>query len=313
MEQQPEKIKRVERLNETPKEWRFFRERILDQFENKTDGLDIERVNEFIASQGLSSTDILFIDFKDVPRLSKILRPYGLADAFRQSTKGVRIPELNLAIVARNPVREQLNGRIYTEGVAVHESTHGSHKGSFVKYGCETYVPRLGFMLQKSHDDRAVPYSGTFLEEGFAEIMKGEYLEKHMSEKEKDRLLEVLGLPEKTPLSREVTVSFQSKSGEITETVMPIKYLYIESENSVVCSASSPAASALEIAWKKYPELRSAMMESRGDESKLKEIPKIFEKISPGLYSKLQKIFEADSYHFSLGSNIIVKKINDSK
>ncbi|MCK9352087.1 MAG: hypothetical protein WCT49_04170 [Candidatus Paceibacterota bacterium] len=311
MEQQPEKIKKVERLNEMPEEWQNLRARILEYFENKTDGLDIERVNEFVTSEGLSSTDILFIDFEDIRRLSEILRPYGLADQFSRSTSGVRIPELNLAIVARNPDKEQLNGQIYTEGVAVHESAHGSHKGSFVEYGCETYVPRLGFALQRSLDDRSVPYSGIFLEEGFAEIMKGEYLEKYMSGKEKDRLLEVLGLPEKTPLSREVTVSFQSKSGEVVETVMPIKYLYIKSENGVDCSASAPAASALEIAWKKYPELRTAMIESRGDESKLKEIPKIFERISPGLYSKLQKIFKADSYHFSLGSNIIAAKIKE--
>jgi len=264
MEQQPQKVEKVEVLKEMPEEWRILREKVLKNFESKTDGMDIERVKDFIKGQGLPVSDFLIVEREDIPKLQVLFME--LNSSLSADMEGRYIPELDLTFVRRDYNSEKNNGAIYTEGILVHELTHsvGCSK-EYIKKAENVFVPRIGFGFTKES-------FGLFLEEGFAELMRGEYVDKNLTREEKESI----------KMAQSKQVSDENGYG------MKDKYMFFE-DGKLEHSLLSVAGVGLEILCGAIPNLRQTFAEARGDLEKLREIPKLINGIKPGLYMEIQK------------------------
>jgi len=282
MEQPPQKIEKVERLKEMPKSWLALRERILDNFESKTDGLDIESVAEFMWSQGLPVTDSIFFYEEDIPQLNKTLEGFFSVEEYPSVVhRGMYLQELDLIFIERSRELENLNGPVVSEGAFVHELAHaGNGYEEYAKRKAGIMRSRGGFGVLRS-DQEDFPW-GWFLEEGFAEMIRGEYMEKNRQPKELKKLCEVM---------KEYGISVRSgmTAGFSPDYEIAVKYAYLDSTGDIGHAEGSIAAMSLEMLCEKEPKLRQTLIEARSDVLKLKEIPKLINAIKPGLYVKIQK------------------------
>jgi hypothetical protein len=306
MEQQPNtnKIEKWEITDETTEACQKMRENLLNNFENKIDGLDIERVAEFMWLNNLPIIDFIAYDEEDIPVLNELLK--GLISV-KMEDEGMYVSPIDLIFIKRQRVRCHLNGSVYDEATLVHEFGHGASEHAHFARKIPTKrikQTRDGFriynILNKKGDD--VPW-GNFLEEGFAELLSGEYREENtsseISQKIKNRqdnwIRENDGWQYDTPLKYLSYYSIDEKG------VMGISY-----------AIPSIAAVGLEMLFKKNPELRQTLIQARSNVEKLREIPKLINAIKPGLYAEIQKCGYSEE-EFSRVQNIIKEAIENSK
>ena len=291
MEQLPQKIPKAERLAEMPEEWRVLREKILNNFESKTDGLNIERVKDFMKERNLPVTDFVFFEEKDIPALKEIFANVRGADSFFVGNRGRYISEINLLFVRREEENEKVNGTIFTEGLLVHELVHStSQYVQYIKKDDEIFVPRAGFGFKYQQLDGV--FFGGLLEEGFADLLRGDYIEQNITNENREKI------------AKERPNTFDDYGFDVAD-----KYMYF-TKNSVGMVSTSIAATALEMLCKKEPKLKEVLIEARSDIKKLREIPKLINAIKPGLYLDIQKC-EYSVEDFTRVQNIIKEAINN--
>jgi hypothetical protein len=273
----------MDRFTEMPSHVKNMRERFLQEFpkEKHTD-LNLLRIEKFISEQGLTAKPYVIFEKEDIPRIQEIEGGTNLLRSFykKESVKGIYNPEAGLVFIIRDRELEQANGIIYTEGVLVHELAHGSSASQdyLVHKEGGIYSPRVGFGLPQNEK----PW-GWFLEEAWAESQKGEYIEKFASEEDRKKLEDKLNYGE---LNYSDTVAMQYEKGKYIP--LPLKYLYIDSNGQPHYGDSALAGFALDILYKKHPELKKLMIEARESTEGLKQLARKLNSISPNLYKEIQ-------------------------
>ena len=278
-------LEKVEVFNGMPEPWRELRERVL-LLENKTDGLNIERVKDFFAERNLPMKDFLVFDEEDLPRIKEILGASGLLrNIFDKDERATYLAEIDLVLVRRNR-NDKNSDPVFTEGSLVHELAHAS--GQYVQYAMNdkgsVWRPRVGFALTRQKKT-PIPAWGWLLEEGFADLVRGEYEEKNLNSEIKKDLMVRRKKPD-FPLEKEIVFAMTASGRHFG---VFGKYLYPLGEADTGFTSSAIAATSLELLCQKHPDLRETLIAARTDIEKLREIPKLINEIKPGLYTEIQK------------------------
>jgi hypothetical protein len=315
MEKQPN-ILRVRTFQEMPEEWKEIRRELFAlRNESRTEGLDLKRIDDFMREKGLPVKEALIFSDEDLSEILKICESSGLLpdDAFDECF-AYYILELELVLLKRQPEKELLNGVIYTESDIIHEKGHASSNYQhYSEFDGGVYVPRAGFGLPNNDQTGSYSSWGMFFEEGFVEMLSGEYKARFSTEKEKQVQFDMFDLPEGFSTDAiEDMVDFADE-----ELPLPIKYSYLEDEESFVTSPSSAAAFGVELLCRKSPELYETMIAARSDLDSLRKIPVLIEKIKPGLYGKLTHLLtpgeEGGEEDFAKGLKIIIDEVYGGK
>jgi len=322
MEQLPQKINKAEHLAEMPAFFEHVRENVLNNFESRTEGLDIERINGFMRERGLNSGDIIFFYDEDLPKLKELF-VFSDIGIFSESYPGKYFTELDIVLVRRDRESEKLNGSAISEGNAVHEMAHSAN--SFKEYtAVQQDVTRLRhgfttkkisqksdgspFLVKAEGQDPCAAWRGVFLEEAFAEMCRGEYLDAYILPETQEEIAELADMRMLT-LRDKNEISFGREKGKICR--IGLKYASLTQGDSISINIPSIGATALEKLCKKVPELRQCLMKARTDIESLREIPKLIEKVKPGLYGEIQKCGYSQD-EFIRVQNIIKEAIQSS-
>jgi hypothetical protein len=223
--------------------------------------------------------EYVLYDENDISRLNEMLD--GL-DELDPTTIAEYKPTFNLVFLKRDRKRCFLNGEVYDEGNLVHELGHGSarhaHYAEKIKTG-QKKITRTGFALRNVKLKKEKTAWGEFLEEGFVEMLSGEYVNRNKSEDVREKIKEKM----KSIVRKDDGWQYD----------MDEKYVSIDDVESgnlrVVYAEPAVAATGLEMLCEKIPILRQTLIEARSDVEKLREIPKLLNAIKPGLYMEIQK------------------------
>ena len=148
MEKGIEKVHEIKRRKEMPQDWQDLREKVLENFKSRTEGLDLERVAEFVWSHNLPVSDFILLYEEDIPELELLLEGMPGLSEINNDFCGRFLPEIDLIFIKRDSKMEKINGPIYGEGQIIHEQVHASAER--VEYiETEDFVdqPRSGFVL----------------------------------------------------------------------------------------------------------------------------------------------------------------------
>jgi hypothetical protein len=311
------------------------RECILDEFENHTEGINIERIASFAEENGLKMVPYRLLYKDELPKLQEVLK---YLDS-RLSNTGGYLGGTDVVYVVRNRELEEQNGCAFTEGLLIHELVHSNY--SYAISGKQTAQVRRGgikigpFHLFSNIDEvllhvphrmgstgifsrNALPneidppeqsvYSGAYIEEGLAELVRCRYMQKFMDEKQKIALASIEGiLPEdvahsivNTKFSKNVTIGVP----------LPLMLANQPGENKIIGSA--PACAGLMNLCENIPELEDALWKARAQPEALREIPKIVNGFHPGLYAKLMKV-PYDGEEFAKATKMIQDIVDEKE
>ncbi len=309
----PKRPHKADIAEEMPRDWQQLRKEILRRVPSKIEGLNIARVQAFFENfPGLKLNEYVVFDEEDLPKLRELLLPTKMLkkDSFSESEGfqeiGRFIPAINLSFIKRRKDLEEANGALITERTFVHELAHSSSE--YTKYiktaPHERRVPRLGFAV-----DTGTSVRGSFLEEGFAEMMAGQYNAEYATEEQK---LDVLRKTEfGVGMFSKAIITVEKGTGEYPDNsfYIPAKYLFKrpESQHEFSLFDSAPAAFGLELLREKNEELYPALLSARHDIESLRDVAKIINGIKPGLYSVLQK-FKYTQDDFVRGLKYIIEE-----
>ena len=187
---------------------------------------------------------------------------------------------MDLTLVRRDKNFEEKNGNIYTEGSLTHELAHASsmYQGYVTPDKQSSYTPRVGFCLPQNN----TPW-GWLLEEGWADLHRGEYFAKYATEEQKKRIEAVMKFGS---LNLDDTVPITTPNGDILP--LPIKYLYLTENGDLTTKSSAYAGYILELLCRKDPTLYPTLRQARGSVEGLRKLSTQIDRISPSLYSFLQ-------------------------
>ena len=279
--------------SEMPSWCRDLREEVIAKIPSNTEGLDTERVSSFISSYNLLVGEHIVFDEEYLPQLKELLLPSrSLRNGLRDGSPGVFIAELDLVLVVRGRDSEVLNGAIYTEGLLVHELVHASGRHRvYVHNGTTVYMPRCGFALSNGETS-----SGSFFEEGCAEMLRGQYIQDFSPSRT------ILGLLDF--LSADMVYKYS----------VDAKYCYFTPTRGISMFAGSPAAYGLELLCERDNQLRDALLSARGRVEDLRRVARIVSQISPNLYRQLRRSaeFGFDSVGLTSGLKIIKETLGRS-
>jgi len=269
---------------EIPSSFNNVKSALIERFPTQeVRGLNTTRVEEYIKKNNLKVKPYVIFEKKDLIELKKIIGETKLdRSVFDQDKYGLYIPEIDLVLLMRDPELEEINGPLFTEGLLVHELVHatGSFGNVVITDSNSAYTPRSGFFLTQNKK----PW-GWFLEEGFADMLRGEYVSQHATDQDLKRMEQSLSYPS---LSFKSTIPLKSSSNPSILSPIPIKYLFCKPE-SVMGLISSIAASGVEMLCNANPQLRQRMIEARNSINGLRALTQEIDKIAPGLYPHIQK------------------------
>ncbi|MBU1500072.1 hypothetical protein KKE48_04360 [Patescibacteria group bacterium] len=272
----------MDKVSEMPPAFESVKDRLFREFPKKRiEGINTERVEDFIRQEGLEIKPYIIFDREDLPRVRDIVGSTGLLRSiFKNGECGLYSPEMDMVLVTRDRDYEKSSGSIYTEGLLVHELAHASsvYQGYVTADYKGFYTPRVGFCLPQNQ----VAW-GWLLEEGWADIHRADYFAQNASEEEKQKLEEALRFG---TIGMEDTVPITTPAGETLP--LPAKYLYITPDGKPTTKSSSYAGYALELLCKSNPAMQNLLIEGRSSVDGLRKLVQAFEKIMPGLYKKLQ-------------------------
>jgi hypothetical protein len=187
--------------------------------------------------------------------------------------------------------------------------SHSANKyDTYIKKGEVATRPRSGFIVLDTQfreptgekKEKQSPW-GYFLEEGFADLQRGDYLEQNISTKIKE---------ERNSLSV-ITDEYKTPSGVVYRESK--KYLaFMKDGKTIGAPFTAIAATGVEMLCEKIPNLKQVLIEARSDIEKLREIPRLINAIKPGLYLEIQKCGYSQE-EFARVQNIIKEAIKNSK
>ena len=299
--------KKVETTEKMPPAWLLLRKEILEQIPSKLEGLHTENVRAFFESfPGIVLNECVIFDEEDLPKLRELLVPSGLLDEDSLGEKkadGCFVAEIRLSLVKRLREYEAANGTIFTEGLLVHELAHSSSEyAQYIKPSPTLYAtPRTGFSILTEGFSTA---RGSFLEEGFADMLRGQYVEEYATDEWKT----ATQIPELgSHCSPNTCVNVTTKIGY--QHLLPLKYLFRNPKTQRIgYTTSSPAAFGMELLARKNDELYPAILSARHDVESLRDVARIINDIKPGSYSFLQKL-KYSNEDFERGLRYIIDEI----
>ena len=252
----------------------------LQALATNTDGLNMERLHYFREQMNALKTPIQFLDTDSYESvLQKRER--------KSDPEGLYIAELRMAFVRRNMALEALNSTAITESFAVHEAAHSSRIETpirvmhttigrlFKKSVIEMSQSRSGYNVMPASNNEQ-PYGYT-LEEGYAELERGLYVQSH----------DLVGHFTAGAANYEL----------VKESPIPLHYWFKREENERVALTIAPgalAATVLEILMKHDDSLFATLRESRQNIHGLRSTAQSINGLMPGLYSELQHANESD-------------------
>ncbi|MFZ2545127.1 MAG: hypothetical protein WAW80_04070 [Candidatus Saccharimonadales bacterium] len=243
-----------------------------------SDGLNIQRLDDFRNQINASQTPIQFLDTDSYERVLQ-------ESELKSDSEGIYIAELRMAFVRRNIGLEALNGVAITESFAVHEAAHSSHieapirvvhktTGRFRKKSViEMSRSRSGFNTAPLRNGSTYGY---LFEEGYAELERGLYVQYH-------------------DLAGQFTAG-ASNYELVKDSPIPLHYWYKREESEKIALTIAPgalAATVLEILTKQDPSLISTLRKGRQDVHGLRNIAQRINGLIPGLYPELQHANES--------------------
>lgn len=243
------------------------------------EGINMERLQNYAQEVFKSVVPVLFLDPENFDIASKVSSP--ASNDKDRNTLGIML-DAGVCIVGRDPELEDLNGTAFTESLAVHELAHGTttfhpveilakKTGRLFKRS-RTFADRKrnGFKVGKADSDS--PRKGSFLEEGYADYERGQYVQ---------RLGHTDGVLIEHPKLLE---DFEGRD-------LGPHYWYLTPDGGRgVPIRSSLGASVLETLIYADPELLDALRASRYSVEGLRAVPKRLNRLQPGLYSRLQAL-----------------------
>jgi hypothetical protein len=269
------------------------REQIFEKFPSNFEGLDMDRVYNFFDKFGLHKASLVVINKKQKHELMEFMQNATGAEANEREHLGYYKSLLDTAFIFRDDILEQDNGAEFTESIIVHELAHGSSEhmdiSAFVDSSTNSLVAeraRIGQAMTFPQPANAGVQSttGLFLEEGFADYMRGLYISGE------------LGLPEGFIKNNIRSIKRWRRS----EHVMPVlpKYVYKTGEEFSAIP-SSAAATALELLTDKDPRLFPAMLDARKEVDGLRAVAARIDTIEPALYKKLRDNFNHENEFYN--------------
>lgn len=255
---------------------------------NHTEGLDIEGLANYCEQTGIPSKPLLFLDPENYHKATVIQqRRYPHKNSV--DSLGKYLPDLDIALVLRDPDLEATNSPLISTAYAVHELAHASniHNHSVLEHAIvregilrkkvlevvPSAVIRAGFMTRNPQSDTS---QGGFIEEGYAELEKGRYLL-------------ACGYPDGLAYNRA-----DLEDTMLTSLLLPRYFCGRKDENgSIKIRASlecATPATALEYLIEKDELLLPAMRRARHSDDGMQEMITRIEAIQPGLYEQLYKL-----------------------
>lgn len=302
----------ISRFKEMPLFAIGVRNGLLEEFpKHRISGMDPERAEHFIRTQGLSPADYIVIEESDLPKFDAIVGDTNLArGGFEGGIRGIYMAEMQLAVYKKFPQTPRSSNKyLYVqssplahEGILVHELAHASSGYndyvSPVWYG--VYTPRTGFSFLQY--PKPLPIKGAFLEEGFAEMMRASYVTKYISTDQLAFFADRMGLDRIKP---DYTAPEVISDNRVTP--LPFKYMFFaEPQLLPAAPGTSPHAGyALELLCAKDPTLKGALVYGRWAVSGLRQIARLLNAIQPGLYMELKKADYDEEQFITLKSHII--------
>ncbi len=279
-------------LDTPPENYQKANKRFIADFESGEDGIDLSRANGFLEQYGLKPKKHVFFNEAETKKVRLMLDKYIVFNQIfsQEKESGAFIPEIDLVLVRRINKLEQDNGNIYTEGVYIHEQVHASGR-TFFSHNDKTFQTVRSGQL-------TAPYKGSFFEEALAEYIKGQFILKHGEQLLENFKNKFSYIPKGTSLKDLAGVT-DSSFEELTSYQIPLKYMHINNQK-LEFPPSAIAAYSLENLSAIEPKLIPALLKGRQDVNGLRDVVKIVDSISPGLYTELRAL-DYDSKDFLKG------------
>lgn len=313
---------RPQQTIEMPEEFRSVQNKLLKEFpKEKIEGINTERVEEFIKEKGMEIKPYIVVEKEDLTRMQDIIGCLGsfgevlnneLVQGLKVGGLALYQAEMDLVIALRHRDAERVNGGIFTERMLVHELAHASsgHRG-YTKGRPGLNLPvvsRKGFCLSS---DRKSNW-GELIEEGWAEMQHADYFARYATQEERARIesalrLGTLGMEDTIPTGMALGVIWVNVSrGEPLP--LPVKYIFLRPDGTPGASTASLAGYALEILCKKNPSLAPAMVGARQSSEGLRKFARILHETSPELYKKLQ-VGDYSAREFYRKLDMVINKV----
>ncbi|MET8876874.1 GNAT family N-acetyltransferase [Nocardia sp. NPDC004604] len=252
---------------------------LISRFSVYPTGLNLDRVDSFLDGLGLHLATVVLVDSVRMPELLRFVRESIGLDA--PELEGWYLAVLDVVIVFRNSEREALNGPEYTESQIVHEVAHGSSRHALLRsvvsstdtgHSLAMVIARTGHVLELP----AGPI-GRVLEEGFAEYVRGRYIDS-------------LGLRDGL-LRNESPGNYSRTRADGVQVAQPAKYMYRDVGDRLAAPFSASAAQIIDLLVAVDPLLWPALVRARNSVAGLREVAARIDAISLGLYRKLRDDF----------------------
>lgn len=269
--------------------------------------LDTSRVIDFLDTVGIEAKPMLVLLPGQIPAFCTQLRRSGFnyrPEDFTD-TLGQFIPEIGIIAIFRNLEFESINsGPVVTEGFMVHEQVHGSESLSHqVKYlkrtsheGLVSFRKRrLGFAV----DGIKRGSTGSFFEEGYADIYRGEYMATCAPDSFWQNLARHQNIDKFAPTD---SISVTNAQGEKVR--LSAKYTYLNrnksGDTSLSYNTSSLPATALELLCSRDPDLFPLLVGARHNVSSYRSLVQRLSS-QDSLYRKLSHLrYEHDDFFAGL-------------
>lgn len=239
---------------------------------NAMEGLNLDRVDEYAQKAGLSDKPTKYLNEDD----------YTIATARVETSghsEGVYVHLVGILFVKRNVALESLNGPGITESFTIHEKAHATHiptpfeivhsqRGRLFWKRHETMADttRSGFKFSQRNGGR-----GIFLEEGYAELERGRYVEQQ-------------GLVNDFTAG---AVNYDEARGS----AIPMRYFYKQTERggepSLTIAPGALAATVLDSFVNDSHKNLQIMRSARQNAAGLSRFIRSLNVFMPGLYSRL--------------------------
>lgn len=289
----------MEVTTEIPYSFERVRDQLLYEFSGKnTEGLNLARAEVFITDQGLTLKQYILVKKDDLGKVFQINESSNLIKSGfgTKSQMGVYIPEIDLVVVYRDDEMEEINGKIFSEGLLVHELSHASSGyQTLITDDLSANSARVGFCLPQVSDKW-----GWYLEEGWAEMQRADYVSEFSTQLERQTLTDALSFGN---ISHERLIPIKSTSGVYLP--IPVKYLYLQNRESPTTFSGSLAGYSLELLCTKIPKLRETLLKARNSIVDLRNLARLLDSFSPKLYKRLQSAPLSESYSFPELENTI--------
>lgn len=237
-----------------------------------TEGLDLDRVDEYAQKAGLSDKPTKYLSENDYVMATARVETSG-------HSEGVYVHLVGALLIKRNVALELLNGLGITESFAIHERAHATHittpfeivhaqRGRLFwkRHTTMADTTRSGFRFNQRNGGR-----GIFLEEGYAELERGRYVARQ-------------------GLVNDFTAGAVNYD-EARSSAIPMRYFYKQTERggepSLTIAPGALAATVLDSFVNDSPKNLQIMRSARQNAAGLSHFIRSLNAFMPGLYSRL--------------------------